>query len=163
MIRLSNLTFAGLLDHVEAHLLRWARGRETLPPRAYAADAAGVVTVLAFPLPSDDAGREALGAILELEMQRRAAVMVVVALPSWASPATTQPTPAAEGQSQEVLLLDGRVLSGAPGGARRATRILAIERRAGGRIARLTRIGSEEAGLGSAATGGERRQDAMGH
>src|SRR5690349_13046250 len=71
MIRIRNLTFAALLDHVQTHLQRWAQGRVHLEPRAYAADAEGVVTVLAFPLPPDDAGREALGAILELEMQQR--------------------------------------------------------------------------------------------
>ena len=94
----------------------------------------GVVTVLAFPLPHDDAGREALGAILELEMANRGAVMVVLALPSRATPMTRGEM--AEG-AQEVLLLDGRALAGAPGGAGHATRVLAVERRPDGRIARL--------------------------
>jgi hypothetical protein len=147
MIRIPKLTFAALLDHVEAHLLRWARGRASLPPRAYAADAQGVVTVLAFPMPADEAGRAALGAILEGEMQQREAVMVVLALPSWASPAGAgQPVNAAV--PQEVVLLDGRALPGAPGGADRATRILAVERRRDGRIARLTPIGGGETGAG---------------
>lgn len=139
MIRISNLTFSALLDHVEAHLVRWARGRATLPPRAYAADADGVVTVLGFPVPDDDAGREALGAILETEMQSRGAVMVVLALPSWASSSATG-EPVMEAERQEVLLLDGRALPSAPGGADCATRILAVERRRDGRIARLTEI-----------------------
>jgi hypothetical protein len=39
--------------------------------------------------------------------------------------------------AQEVLLLDGRALVGAPGGAGHATRILAVERRPDGRVARL--------------------------
>ncbi|TDH59573.1 hypothetical protein E2C06_26680 [Dankookia rubra] len=134
MIRIPNLTFLALLDRVQAHLQRWARGRASLAPRAYAADASGVVSVLAFPLPHDDAGREALGAILELEMQNREAVMVVLALPSQATPMTYGEL--AEG-AQEVLLLDGRALAGAPGGAGHATRILAVERRPDGRIARL--------------------------
>jgi hypothetical protein len=137
MIRIPNLTLAALLDHVETHLLRWARGRASLPPRAYAADIEGVVTVLGFPVPADDAGREALGAILEMEMQRREAVMVVLALPSWAS-LVAGDQPVTEAGSQEVLLLDGRALQGAPGGAAGTTRILAIERRRDGRIARLT-------------------------
>jgi hypothetical protein len=134
MIRIPNLTFAALLDHVQAHLQRWARGRSSLAPRAYAADAAGVVTVLAFPLPHDDAGREALGAILELEMANRTAVMVVLALPSRATPMIHGEV--AE-EAQEVLVLDGRALPGAPGGAGHATRILTVERRRDGRIARL--------------------------
>ena len=134
MIRIPNLTFAALLDQVQAHLQRWARGRANLEPRAYAADATGVVSVLAFPLPHDDAGREALGAVLELEMQKRAAVMVVLALPSRATSMTRGEM--AEG-AQEVLLLDGRALAGAPGGAKQATRVLAVERRPDGRIARL--------------------------
>jgi hypothetical protein len=145
MIRLSNITITGFLDHVEAHLVRWAHGRERLPPRAYAADAAGVVTVLAFPLPADDASREALGAILELEMQRRAAVMVVVALPSRASPMATSQTGDDE-RPREVLLLDGRALPNAPGGTGSATRILAVERRRDGRIARLVPMGIGRAG-----------------
>jgi hypothetical protein len=134
MIRIPKLTFAALLDQVQAHLQRWARGRANLEPRAYAADAAGVVTVLAFPLPHDDAGREALGAVLELEMQKRAAIMVVLALPSQATPVTRgemAETP------QEVFLLDGRALANAPGGAKQDTRVLAVERRPDGRIARL--------------------------
>lgn len=135
MIRIPNLTFAALLDQVQAHLQRWARGRANLEPRAYAADAAGIVSVLAFPLPHDDAGREALGAVLELEMQKRAAVMVVLALPSRVTP-TTRGEQAERGQ--EVLLLDGRALPNAPGGAKQATRILAVERRPDGRIARLS-------------------------
>jgi hypothetical protein len=143
MIRIPNLTFAALLDHVEAHLQRWARGRASLPPRAYAADAGGVVTVLAFPMPADDAGREALGAILEVEMQRREAVMVVLALPSWASPAVAEQS-ITEAAPQEVLLLDGRALPSAPGGADRATRILSIERRRDGRIARLTPLAGDQ-------------------
>jgi hypothetical protein len=134
MIRIPNLTFAALLDHVQAHMQRWARGRSSLAPRAYVADAAGVVSVLAFPLPHDDAGREALGAILELEMEKRAAVMVVLALPSRATPITRGEVPVG---AQEVLLLDGRALASAPGGAGHATRILAVERRRDGRIARL--------------------------
>jgi hypothetical protein len=134
MIRIPNLTFMALFDHVQTHLQRWARGRANLAPRAYAADVAGVVTVLAFPLPHDDAGREALGAVLELEMETREAVMVVLALPSRATPMTRGEL--AEG-TQEVLLLDGRALSGAPGGAGHATRVLAVERRPDGRIARL--------------------------
>ncbi len=134
MIRIPNLTFAALFDHVQTHLQRWARGRTTLVPRAYAADVAGAVTVLAFPLPHDDAGREALGAILELEMANRGAIMVVLALPSRATPMTRGEL--AEG-AQEVLLLDGRALAGAPGGAGHATRILTVERRPDGRIARL--------------------------
>jgi hypothetical protein len=145
MIRLSNITFPALLDHVEAHLVRWARGRERLPTRAYAADAAGVVTVLAFPLPADDASREALGAILELEMQRRAAVMVVLVLPSRASPMATSDS-ADEERPREVLLLDGRALPSAPGGAGSATRILSVERRRDGRIVRLIPIGIDQPG-----------------
>ena len=46
MIRIPNLTFMALFDHVQTHLQRWARGRANLAPRAYAADVAGVVTVL---------------------------------------------------------------------------------------------------------------------
>ncbi|MFC7477999.1 hypothetical protein ACFQS7_26875 [Dankookia sp. GCM10030260] len=138
MIRIPNLTFAAFLNHVQAHLQRWAWGRANLAPRAYAADAAGVVTVLAFPLPHDDAGREALGAILELEMKSREAVMVVLALPSLATP--TIHGELAEG-TQEVLLLDGRALAGAPGGAGHATLILTVERRPDGRIARLVASG----------------------
>jgi hypothetical protein len=145
MIRLSNITFSALLDHVEAHLVRWARGRERLPTRAYAADATGVVTVLAFPLPADDASREALRAILELEMQRRAAVMVVLALPSQASPMAIDHS-ADEERPREVLLLDGRALPNAPGGAGSATRILSVERRRDGRVARLISIGAERTG-----------------
>ena len=60
--------------------------------------------------------------------------MVVLALPSRATPITHGEV--AEG-AQEVLLLDGRALAGAPGGAGHATRILAVERRRDGRIARL--------------------------
>jgi hypothetical protein len=134
MIRIPNLTFAALFDHVQTHLQRWAQGRASLAPRAYAADADGVVTVLAFPLPHDDAGREALGAILELEMTNREAVMVVLALPSWATPMTHG---GMEEGAQEVLLLEGRALAGAPGGAGHATRVLAVERRPDGHIARL--------------------------
>lgn len=146
MIRIRNLTFTAFLDHVEAHLQRWARGRASLEPRAYAADAAGVVTVLAFPLPPDDAGREALGAILELEMQQREAVMVVLALPSRAT--AMSPDDSTE-KAQEALLLDGRALPAAPGGAGRATRLLTVERRRDGRIARLAPVG---AGPGTADT-----------
>ena len=60
--------------------------------------------------------------------------MVVLALPSRATPITHGEV--AEG-AQEVLLLDGRALAGAPGGAGHVTRVLAVERRRDGRIARL--------------------------
>src|SRR3954453_9110092 len=104
MIRIPNLTFVALLDQVEAHLQRWARGRANLAPRAYAADVAGIVTVLAFPIPHDDAGRPSLGAILDLEMEKRPAIRVGLALPSRATPITRGEL--AEG-TREVLLLDG--------------------------------------------------------
>jgi hypothetical protein len=137
MIRLPNLTFAALLDHVEAHLRRWARDRAELPPQAYAADAEGLATVLGFPLPEDAAGRKALAAILELEARERGAAMVALALPATAGQERPGSEAPGDEARREVLVLDGRALAAATGGAAQSTRLLAVERRSDGRIARL--------------------------
>jgi hypothetical protein len=84
MVQIAGLTVAGLLDRVEDTLRRTAIGRMSVPARAYAADAAGRVTVFAFPVPADDAGRQALGAILDAELAKRRAVLCVLTLESWA-------------------------------------------------------------------------------
>jgi hypothetical protein len=143
MIRISTPTLAAVLEHVETHIQRWAQGRANLAPRVYAVDADGVVTVLAFPLPSDDAGRAALGATLEAEMQRRNAVTMVLAMPSRARPIADRGGD--DATAREVLILEGRSLAGAPGGMGQATRILAVERRRDGKIERLAPLTAEPA------------------
>lgn len=55
MIRLPNLTTAGLLDHIEAFLLRTACGRRSLPMRAYLADAGSWGTLIDVASPTDAA------------------------------------------------------------------------------------------------------------
>ena len=84
-------------------------------------------------LPHDDAGREALGAILSSRWRTRGRHgRAGTSEPSH----TNDPRRGASGGAGGVLL-DGRALAGAPGGAGHAIRILAVERRRDGRIARL--------------------------
>jgi hypothetical protein len=142
MVRKVGLTLAGLLDRVEDTVRRTAVGRMGVPARAYAADAAdaaGTITVFGFPVPADDAGRAALGAILDAELAKRRAIMCVLALESWAvvgrpetdgaGAAAPPPGPLAEyPDRRECILLDGRALGA--GAGRGEVRVLEVLRRA---------------------------------
>jgi hypothetical protein len=82
MIRRPNLTSAGLLDHVEVllrHNGRWRRGPLA---HAYLADADGLVTRVGLPALANDEDYAAVGAVLGVEMQDRAAVVTVLQLPA---------------------------------------------------------------------------------
>jgi hypothetical protein len=160
MVQIAGITLRRLLDTVEATLRRAAVGRMSVPARAYAADAAGRVTVFAFPVPADDAGRTARGAILDAELAERGAVLCVLALESWAvvgrpgtdgvGAAAPPPGPLAEHPDRcECVLLDGRVLGA--GAGRSEIRVLEVLRR-GRKIAALRRLGGE--GVASVATEG---------
>jgi hypothetical protein len=148
MVQIAGLTLAGLLDRVEDTLRLTAIGRMSVPARAYAADAAGRVTVFAFPVPADDVGRAALGAILDAELAERGAVLCVLALESWmvvegwdgaVAPPTGPPAGplAAHPDRRECVLLDGRVLGA--GAGRGEVRVLEVFRR-GRKIAALRRL-----------------------
>jgi hypothetical protein len=151
MVQIVGLTLTGLLDRVEDTLRRTAVGRMSVPARAYAADAAGRVTVFGFPVPADDAGRAALGAILDAELAKRRAVMCVLALESWAvvgrpetdgAGAAPPPGPLAEHPDRrECVLLEGwRIGSDAANRAgQREVRVLEVLRR-GRKIAALRRL-----------------------
>jgi hypothetical protein len=133
MVRIPDLTLSGLFDRVEDVLGRTAVGRTSVAPRAWAADAAGTITVFGFPAPADDADGEALGAILAAEMRRRGAVMCVVALEGWA----------ADPERHECVALEGMALGGEDGpGPLREVRVLEILRR-GRKIAGLRRLAPE--------------------
>jgi hypothetical protein len=147
MVRIVGLTLAGLLDRVEDTLRRTVIGRMGAPARAYAADAAGTIAVFVFPVPADDVGRAALGAILDAELAERGAVLCVLALESWAvvgrpeadgAGAAAPPGPLADHPDRrECVLLDDRVLGA--GAGRGEVRVLEVLRR-GRRIAALRRL-----------------------
>ncbi|WP_270933452.1 hypothetical protein [Falsiroseomonas oryzae] len=127
MIRLANLTFTALLDHVHARLLRTARGRSALPARAYLADEAGHVTMVGLPALEGTAEHEAAGAVLGVLMRDHAAAHAVLQLPHLAD----QPDGAEEIVGLYAIGAAGRAL-----GQRR----FAVERGVDGRIARLVQL-----------------------
>ena len=129
------LTLPALLDRVEARLRRMAPGRSAIPARAYAADEHGAVTTFGFPVPADEAGREALSAILDLELRKRGATVCVIALERWAQELPAEADAPQElveeaPERQECVVLTGFSLAGA---RRREVRVLEVRRR-GGRI-----------------------------
>ncbi|MDO9714124.1 hypothetical protein [Paracraurococcus lichenis] len=137
MPRIEDVTLARLLDYIEGHLHRWLPGRDAMPGRAYAADAAGEVTSLAFPVPDDEAGRQALAAILQSEMTKRGAVLSVLAIEASLS------LPGAEGRDRlDCVVLEGEQIRPV---RRTEVRLLAIERQ-GRRIAALRRLETPAAG-----------------
>jgi hypothetical protein len=159
MVQIAGLTLRRLLDTVEGTLRRGAIGRMGVPARAYAADAAGRVTVFAFPVPADDAGRAALAAILDAELAKRRAVMCVLALESWmvvggrdADAPPPKGSLAAHPDRRECVLLDGRVLGAGTG--RGEVRVLEVLRR-GRRIAALRRLEAAAAQNDAAGTAPE--------
>ncbi|MGG5821370.1 hypothetical protein [Falsiroseomonas sp. HW251] len=122
MIRLANLTSAALLDHVQALLVRTARGRRDLPARAFLADEEGRVTLVELPALAGAADHRAAGAILGALARDRAASHAVVQLPHRAGPA--------EAVALLAIAADGSDLG---------QRLLTVERRRDGRVARLLR------------------------
>jgi hypothetical protein len=129
------LTLPALMDRVEARLRRMAPGRSAVPARAYAADAEGAATTFGFPVPADEAGREAVSAILDLELRKRGATVCVLALERWAQQLLAEagaPRGLVEEASEprECVVLTGFSLAGA---RRREVRVLEVRRR-GGRI-----------------------------
>jgi len=124
MIQIPGLTLERLLDHVEGLARRRAAGRTSIEARAYAADAAGRVSVFGFPVPADDAGRHALGLLLQQEMGRRKAVMSVLALEATVRGGGPRDAPV------DCLVLEGQQIAPVP---RSAVRLLAIERAGRGR------------------------------
>lgn len=144
MIQSPGLTLEQLLDHAEGLARRRLVGRRAVEARAYAADAGGRVTVFGFPVPSDEAGRQALAMLLRTEMERRQAVMSVLALE-----ATVR---IGGGDAIACLVLEGQQIRPV---ARTGLRLLAIERAARGRkITGLRRLSGPEAA--AAAQGAER-------
>jgi hypothetical protein len=126
MDRRENLTSAALLEHVQALILRTARGRTAVPARAYLEDAAGRVTRVELPPLTGQAEHSAAGAIIGAVLRDRAAVCAVLQLPHQV----------ADGEvAQEIVGLyaiaaDGRALG---------ERMLVLQRGADGRIAGLMR------------------------
>jgi hypothetical protein len=109
-----------LIDRAEGALREAAVGREALPSCAYLLDGDGEVEALAFPVPDDDAGRDALAAVLAMHLDRVGARMWVLALPTRRR---------VGGRSCEFALLDGHALGGE--GPVRRSRLLRVERRRG--------------------------------
>lgn len=135
MIQSPGLTLEQLLDRAERLARRRLVGRAAAEARAYAADAEGRVTVFGFPVPADDAGRQALAALLRAEMERRRAVMSVLALEARVR--------AGGGDAIACLVLEGQQLHPV---ARTEVRLLAIERAARGRrITGLRRLPGPQA------------------
>ena len=108
------------IDRAEGALREAAVGRGTLPALAYVADGAGRFETVAFAVPGDDAGRDALAAVLAVHLDRVGARMWVLALPR------RRPV---GGRSCEFALLDGHALGGE--GPVRRSRLLRVERRRG--------------------------------
>jgi hypothetical protein len=151
------LTLPALLDRAEALLRRTAPGRPAVPARAYAADEHGTVTTFGFPVPADEAGREALSAILDLELRKRGATVCVIALERWAKELPAEADARQElveeaAERQECVVLTGFSLAGA---RRREVRVLEVRRR-GGRIEGVRRWAG-----GSGRDEASSRQDAV--
>lgn len=120
----ANLTFTALLDHVQALLLRTARGRRALPARAYLADHVGRVMRVDLPALEGAAEHEAAGAVVGALMREHASAHAVLQLPHHAN---------GRGGASEIVGL----YAVAHDGVELGRRLLPIERRADGRIARL--------------------------
>jgi hypothetical protein len=93
------------------------------------------VTTFGFPVPRDEAGREAVSAILDLELRKRGATVCVIALERWAQELLAETDAQREqleeaSEPRECVVLTGFSLAGA---RRREVRVLGIRRR-GGRI-----------------------------
>jgi hypothetical protein len=123
MIRLPNLTSAALLDHVQALLLRTAHGRHGLPARAYLAEETGRVTLVDLPALDGAADHSAAGAVLGTLMREHRSSYAVLQLPHRTPEGT-------EGIGLYAVAADGDALG---------QRLLSLERRLDGRIARLLR------------------------
>lgn len=151
MVRIDDLTLAGLLDRVEDLIRRTAPGRLSVPARAYAADAEGRVTVFGFPVPSEEEGLTQLSAILQAELERRQAVMCVVALEGWAVAGRAEGSVSAGELSEhpdrrEVVRLEGFELGPGFSPRHQDVRLLEIVRR-GRKIATLRRLGASPADM----------------
>lgn len=109
-----------LIDRAEGALREAAVGRALLPACAYVVDGGGEMATLAIPAPDDDAGRDALAAVLAVHLDRVGARIWVLALPTRRRIA---------GRSCECALLDGQALGG--DGLVRRSRLLRVERRRG--------------------------------
>ena len=81
MRRSHRLTLPRLLDLAEARLRRTLPGTASVTPQLIAMGEHGPVAAIAFPAPSDAVDRQALAAILALELARRDATGFVVAQP----------------------------------------------------------------------------------
>ena len=93
-------------------------------------------------MPADEAGREAVSAILDLELRKRGASVCVIALERWgwelpAEADARQELVEEAAERQECVVLTGFSLAGA---RRREVRVLEVRRRGG-------RIGACDAGL----------------
>ena len=113
-------TLVRLIDHAERALREAAVGRELLPSCAYIVDGGGGVLALALPVPDDDGGRDALAALLAVQLSRIGGRMWVLALPTRRR---------IGGRSRECALLDGQALG--RGGLVRRSRLLRVERHRG--------------------------------
>ncbi len=122
MVPIRGFTLPALLDRVEA-LLRWTvPGGASVPSCAYAADASGAMTRLDFPPPADDAARDALSAVLGLEMLERGATMCVLAQ---GRTAAADGAPGGDAAA-ECLVLEGIAFDGP---VRREVRVYEVRRR----------------------------------
>jgi hypothetical protein len=109
-----------LMDRAECALRAAALGRDLFPSCAWVMGGDGAMTAISFPVPDDDAGRDALAAVLAVHLDRLGARMWVLALPTRRR---------IGGRSRECALLDGHAL----GGKRpvRRSRLLRVARREG--------------------------------
>ena len=109
-----------LIDRAERALREAALGRDLFPSCAWVMGGDGATTAISFPVPDDDAGRDALAAVLAVHLDRLGARMWVLALPTRRR---------IGGRPRECALLDGHALGGE--GPVRRSRLLRVERRRG--------------------------------